>query len=53
MSGEMATRRIKSAANPGGWKECARGHKFRGPGPCPVCWPGRAAKRRNLKRRPS
>lgn len=22
-------------------KTCARGHKYKGSGPCPVCWPGR------------
>ena len=25
-------------------KICSRGHKFKGSGPCPVCWPGRLKK---------
>jgi len=33
----MAVKKRKKANN--GWKQCSRGHNYRGPR-CPVCWPG-------------
>jgi hypothetical protein len=43
--GQMATK------NRGGWKTCSRGHKYRGTGPCPICWPSGRVKRGTASRR--
>ena len=47
---KAGTGAARSAARPGGWKTCSRGHNYRGVGPCPICWPGGAGRIRRIRR---